>query len=57
MIADVTVAGMADELVRQAIDEALQRGLVTHRALELQARRRKGRAAFIIFETLKEAQK
>ena len=54
-IADVAIAGMADELVQQAIDEAIQRGLVTRRALELQARRRKGRAAFLIFETLKEA--
>ena len=54
-IADVAIAGLADELVQQAIDEAIQRGLVTRRALELQARRRKGRAAFLIFETLKEA--
>jgi hypothetical protein len=29
---------------------------VTRRTLELQARRRKGRAAFLIFEALKEAQ-
>ena len=55
-IADVAIAGMADELVRQAIDEAIHRGLVTRRALELQARRRKGRAAILIFETSKEAQ-
>jgi predicted transcriptional regulator of viral defense system len=55
-IADVAVAGLADELVRQAIDEAINRGLVTHRALELQARRRKGRAARLILEALKEAQ-
>ncbi len=55
-IADVAIAGLADELVRQAIDEAIHRGLVTRRALEFQARRRKGRAAFLIFETSKEAQ-
>jgi predicted transcriptional regulator of viral defense system len=55
-IADVAVAGMADELVRQAIDEAIHRGLATRRALELQARRRKGRAATLILETSKEAQ-
>ncbi len=55
-IADVAIAGMGDELVRQAIDEALHRGLVTRHALELQARRRKGRAALLFFETLKEAQ-
>lgn len=52
-IADVAASGLADELVRQAIGESLRRGLVTRRALEVQAERRKGRAATLILEALK----
>lgn len=52
-IADVAAAGMPDELVRQAVHEALRRGLTTRRALEAQAKRRRGRAATVMSEALK----
>ncbi len=51
-IADVAVAGMADEFVQQAVQEAIRRGLVTRRALEAQAKRRRGRAATLILAAL-----
>jgi predicted transcriptional regulator of viral defense system len=47
-IADVAKAGLAEEQVRQAIREALDRGLTNERALLLEATRRGGRAARLI---------
>ena len=43
-ITDVAASGLADELIHQAIREALQRGLTTREELLTQAARRKGRA-------------
>ncbi|MGD2158852.1 MAG: hypothetical protein PVG14_17970 [Anaerolineales bacterium] len=51
-IADVASSGMAEELVRQAIQEALARGLVTPTELRTQARRSRGRAKKIIEDTV-----
>jgi predicted transcriptional regulator of viral defense system len=42
-IADVTASGLAEEQVRQAIEEAVQRGLATRESLLGQAARRSGR--------------
>jgi predicted transcriptional regulator of viral defense system len=47
-ISDVARAGLAEEHVRQAVSEALRRGLTDSRSLLAEARRRKGRAALII---------
>ncbi len=47
-IADVAKAGLAEELVREAIQQALQRGLTDRKLLLAEARRRGGRAARII---------
>ncbi|GAB4495773.1 MAG: type IV toxin-antitoxin system AbiEi family antitoxin domain-containing protein [Anaerolineales bacterium] len=44
-IADLIRSGVAEEWVRQAIQQALARGLVTGAALEAEARRRGGRVA------------
>jgi len=52
-IADVANSGLAEEQVRQAINEALSRGLVTREELLVQARRRRGSAKWIIQSTLK----
>ena len=47
-VADVAKAGLAEELVRSAIRQALERGLTDQRALREEARRRGGRAARVI---------
>jgi hypothetical protein len=44
-LADVAVSGLAEELVAQATQEALQRGLTTMTALQQYASRRGGRGA------------
>lgn len=51
-IADVALAGVAEEQVRLAIREALDRGLATRDSLLAEAEQRKGRAARLIRETL-----
>lgn len=51
-IADVAKAGLAEELVRQAIHQALQRGLTTRPSLIEEAKRRGGRAAQLIRQAL-----
>jgi predicted transcriptional regulator of viral defense system len=51
-IADVAASGLAEELVRQAIQEALRRGLVSHKELLMQSERRGGRAKKIITDVL-----
>lgn len=51
-IADVAAAGLAEELVRQAIQEALRKGLVSKSDLSSQAERRGGRAKKIILDEL-----
>jgi predicted transcriptional regulator of viral defense system len=57
-IADIGSHGLAEEQVRQAIQEALQRGLVSQEELLTQAERRGGRAKKIILSTLqKETEK
>ena len=53
-IADVAFSGLADELVQQAIEEALQRGLTSQGELLLYAKRRGGRTKRIIQATLSE---
>jgi predicted transcriptional regulator of viral defense system len=53
-IADIAASGLAEEQVRQAIREALRRGLVTRNDLIDQADRRGGRAKRIILEALKQ---
>ncbi len=47
-IGDLIRSGVADEWIRQAIRQALERGLVTEAALEQEARRRGGRIAATI---------
>jgi predicted transcriptional regulator of viral defense system len=47
-IVDVTTSHLAEEQVRQAIHEALTRGLVSPEELCIQAKRKKGRATRII---------
>lgn len=53
-IADVIVGGISYQHARQAIREALQRGLTTTRRLRDYAERRKGQAAKIILQILEE---
>ncbi len=47
-IADVAKAGLAEELVRQAIQQALRRGLTNTKSLLKEAKRQGGRAARLI---------
>jgi len=47
-IADAAISGLAEEMVVQAIQEALQRGLTTREELMAQAAHQKGRAKTII---------
>jgi hypothetical protein len=54
-IADVSFSGLAEELVQQAIEEALERGLTSQDELLLYANRRGGRTKRIIRATLLEA--
>ena len=57
-IADVASHGLAEEQVHQAIQEALQRGLVSQEDLLTQAERRGGRAQkFILSSIQKEVEK
>lgn len=51
-IADVTASGLAEELVRQAISEAIDRGLTDRDSVLAEAGKRRGRAARLIKETL-----
>ncbi len=54
-LADVTGAGLADEQVRQAIREVLQRGLVTQESLLRLSAARGGRFERLVEEALQEA--
>jgi predicted transcriptional regulator of viral defense system len=57
-IADVASRGLAEEQVCQAVQEALQRGLVSQEELLTQAERRSGRAKKIILSAIqKEVEK
>lgn len=51
-IADVAAAGLAEEQIRQAIREALKRGLASREELLVQAVHRGGRTAQIIYSVL-----
>jgi predicted transcriptional regulator of viral defense system len=51
-IADVAASGVAEEAVKQAIEESLRRGLASRTDLLTQAERRGGRAKRIIIDTL-----
>jgi predicted transcriptional regulator of viral defense system len=51
-ISDVAKSGLAEEFVRQAIQQALQRGLTDRRSLLAEAKRRGARAAQIIRRVL-----
>jgi len=53
-LADVTAAGLADEQVQQAIQEALRRGLVIREGLLLMAGQRGGRFKRLADEILRE---
>ncbi len=53
-ISDVIISGISYQHARQAITEALQRGLTTKSKLLKQAERRKGRAAKYILQILEE---
>jgi predicted transcriptional regulator of viral defense system len=53
-IADVASRGLAEEQVRQAVQEALQRGLVSQEELLTQAERRGGRAKKIILSAIQK---
>ena len=52
-IADVIVWGISNQHARQAIQEALQRGLTTRRKLREYSARRKGKAEKVISDILK----
>lgn len=52
-IADVAASGTAEEIVRQAIREAIQRGMVSEIELTEQADRRGGRSKKIIMDELR----
>jgi len=56
-IADVSISGLAEEQVQQAIRESLQRGLTSQNELLSHADRRSGRAKRIIQATLSEGLK
>ena len=51
-IADVAASGLSEELIGQAIEEALRRGLTTVDQLHTAASRRGGRAASVIEQAL-----
>lgn len=51
-IADAASGGLAEELVRQAVGEALQRGMVSVSQLKAQAERRGGRAKRILLDEI-----
>ena len=53
-IADVAANGLAEELVTQAIDQALERGLMSRQALLRMARCRGGRMLELVQRALKE---
>ncbi len=53
-IVDVAVGGLAGELVMQAVQEAVERGLVTVDDLQAQAARHGGRAQRLIEQVLQE---
>jgi predicted transcriptional regulator of viral defense system len=53
-LADVAAAGLADDQVQQAIQEALRRGVVTRDSLLLMAARRGGRFRRLVDEILRE---
>jgi predicted transcriptional regulator of viral defense system len=54
-ILDVAASGLAEELVFQAVHQALQRGLVLADSLRAAAERRGGRARHLIRHALREA--
>ena len=56
-IADVIVSGLAFEFVKQAIEQALKRGLTTNQKLQIQGERRGGRAADYIKRVIEETQR
>ena len=53
-IADVAAAGLAEELVAQAVQEAIARGLVEEGSLRAYAEHRKGRFRRLVDEALRE---
>jgi len=53
-IADVAASGLADELVLQAIQQAVQQGLATADSLLAYAHRRGGRMRILVDQALKE---
>lgn len=55
-IADVIASGLGEEQVRQAIREAIERGLVTEKTLVGYATRRGGRMARVVSRALKQEQ-
>lgn len=54
-IADVIVNGLGSDLVRQAVEEAMKRGMVTKAQLLEQADRRRGRVKKTIQDILETA--
>ena len=53
-LADVSNRGLATELVRQAVQESLQRGLVSRADIQNQAKRSRGRAKELLQELILE---
>jgi hypothetical protein len=53
-LADVTAAGLADAQVRQAIQEALRRGLVTRESLLRLTASRRGRIKRLVDQVIGE---
>jgi predicted transcriptional regulator of viral defense system len=55
-IADVAAAGLGEELVRQAIEEAIQRGMISEKDLIAYAKRRGGRFRQILHSVFGEGE-
>lgn len=53
-LADLAVSGLGEEQIRLAISQALERGLITRKALKKDAQKRGGRPARLILKTLTE---
>ncbi len=56
-LADLIRDGVSEEIIRQAIAEALTRGMITRKALLEDAQRRGGRVARIITKILEEQER
>ena len=56
-IADVITDGMSTDLVEQAVEEAVQRGLTTRESIQIQAKRRGGRIVKVLKYVLNDKER